>query len=59
MLNKEELVDLYHTSIFLLDNDVYINCNEYVYKMLRNNFVDLFEELLEARNIKYDDWKDS
>ena len=42
-----------------MDNDVYINCNEYVYKMLRNNFVDLFEELIEARNIDYDDWKDS
>lgn len=59
MLNKEELVDLYHTSIFLIDNDVYINCNEYVYKMLRNNFVDLFEELIEARKIDYDDWTDS
>ena len=58
MLKKEELVDLYHTSIFLLDNDVYINCNDYVYKMLRNNFVDLFEELVEAGNIEYDDWKD-
>lgn len=59
MLNKEELVDLYHTSIFLIDNDVYINCDYYVYRMLRNNFVDLFEELIEARKIDYDDWKDS
>lgn len=59
MLNKEELVDLYHTSIFLIDDDVYINCDYYVYRMLRNNFVDLFEELIEARKIDYDDWKDS
>lgn len=59
MLDKKDIVDLYHTSIFLIDNDVYINCNRYVYEMLRSNFVDLFEELIEARNIDYDDWKDS
>ena len=59
MLNKEGIIDLYNSSIFLIDNDVLTNCNFYVYERLRNNVVSLFEELLEARKIEYDDWKDS
>ena len=59
MLNKEGIVDLYDSSLFLIDNDVLTNCNFYVYERLRNNVVSLFEELLEARKIEYDDWKDS
>ena len=59
MLNKEGIIDLYNSSIFLIDNDVLTNCNFYVYERLRNSVVSLFEELLEARKIEYDDWKDS
>ena len=59
MLNKEGIIDLYDSSLFLIDNDVLSNCNFYVYERLRNNVVFLFEELLEARKIEYDDWKDS
>ena len=59
MLNKEGIIDLYDSSLFLIDNDVLTNCNFYVYERLRNNVVFLFEELLEARKIEYDDWKDS
>ena len=59
MLSKEEIADLYNSSIFLIDNDVLSNCNFYVYERLRNSVVSLFEELLEARKIEYDDWKDS
>lgn len=59
MLNKEGIIDLYDSSLFLIDNDVLSNCNFYVYERLRNNVVSLFEELLEARKIEYDDWKDS
>ncbi len=59
MLNKEGIIDLYDSSLFLIDNDVLTNCNFYVYERLRNNVVSLFEELLEARKIEYDDWKDS
>lgn len=59
MLDKKDIVDLYNSSIFLIDNDVLTNCNFYVYERLRNNIVVLFEELLEARKIEYDDWKDS
>lgn len=59
MLNKEGIIDLYDSSLFLIDNDVLTNCNFYVYEKLRNNVVFLFEELLEARKIEYDDWKDS
>ena len=59
MLNKEGIIDLYDSSLFLIDNDVLSNCNFYVYERLRNNVVSLFEELLEARKIEYDAWKDS
>ena len=59
MLNKEGIIDLYDSSLFLIDNDVLTNCNFCVYERLRNNVVSLFEELLEARKIEYDDWKDS
>lgn len=59
MLNKEGIIDLYDSSLFLIDNDVLSNCNFYVYERLRNNVVSLFEELLEARKIEYVDWKDS
>lgn len=59
MLNKEGIIDLYDSSLFLIDNDVLTNCNFFVYERLRNNVVSLFEELLEARKIEYDDWKDS
>lgn len=59
MLNKKDIIDLYDSSIFLIDNDVLSNCNLFVYEKLRNNVVFLFEELLEARKIEYDDWKDS
>lgn len=59
MLNKEGIIDLYDSSLFLIDNDVLTNCNFYVYERLRNNIVVLVEELLEARKIEYDDWKDS
>lgn len=59
MLDKKDIVDLYNSSIFLIDNDVLTNCNFYVYERLRNNIVFLFEELIEARKIEYDDWKDS
>lgn len=59
MLNKEGIIDLYDSSLFLIDNDVLTNCNFYVYERLRNNVVFLFEELIEARKIEYDDWKDS
>lgn len=59
MLDKKDIVDLYNSSIFLIDNDVLTNCNFCVYERLRNNIVFLFEELLEARKIEYDDWKDS
>ena len=59
MLNKEGIIDLYDSSLFLIDNDVLSNCNFYFYERLRNNVVSLFEELLEARKIEYDDWKDS
>lgn len=59
MLNKKDIIDLYDSSIFLIDNDVLTNCNFCVYERLRNNIVSLFEELLEARKIEYDDWKDS
>ena len=59
MLNKKDIIDLYDSSLFLIDNDVLTNCNFYVYERLRNNVVSLFEELLEARKIEYDDWKDS
>lgn len=59
MLNKEGIIDLYDSSLFLIDNDVLTNCNFYAYERLRNNVVSLFEELLEARKIEYDDWKDS
>ena len=59
MLDKEGIIDLYDSSLFLIDNDVLTSCNFYVYERLRNNVVSLFEELLEARKIEYDDWKDS
>lgn len=59
MLNKKDIIDLYDSSIFLIDNDVLTNCNFCVYERLRNNIVSLFEELLEARKIEYNDWKDS
>lgn len=59
MLNKKDIIDLYDSSLFLIDNDVLSNCNFYVYERLRNSVVSLFEELLEARKIEYDDWKDS
>lgn len=59
MIDKKDIVDLYNSSIFLIDNDVLTNCNFCVYERLRNNIVVLFEELLEARKIEYDDWKDS
>lgn len=59
MLDKKDIVDLYNSSIFLIDNDVLTNCNFCVYERLRNNVVVLFEELIEARKIEYDDWKDS
>ena len=59
MISKKDIIDLYNSSIFLIDNDVLTNCNFYVYERLRNSVVSLFEELLEARKIEYDDWKDS
>ena len=59
MLNKEGIIDLYDSSLFLIDNDVLSNCNFYVYERLRNNVVFLFYFFLEARKIEYDDWKDS
>lgn len=59
MLDKEGIIDLYDSSLFLIDNDVLTSCNFYVYERLRNNVVSLFEELLDARKIEYDDWKDS
>ena len=59
MLNKEGIIDLYDSSLFLTDNDVLTNCNFYAYERLINNVVFLFEELLEARKSEYNDWKDS